>query len=196
MLVNYSNILLLVVFWGVYFLIHSLLASQKVKSSLQFIGKFYRIFYVIIAIATLLPIIGWAAIQPVEYFWAVTNLTKGIGLFFATFGIFFMKKAFKKYSLKQFIGFQSEQQTLYKSGILAHVRHPIYTATILLVIGYFIFSPTHLNFVSTLCIFLYFGIGIRLEEKKLKNTFGEEYEAYQKKVPMLLPKDWRKALAS
>jgi protein-S-isoprenylcysteine O-methyltransferase Ste14 len=36
-------------------------------------------------------------------------------------------------------------------------------------------------------MFIYILVGIKLEEKKLVITFGEEYRSYQKKVKQLIP---------
>jgi protein-S-isoprenylcysteine O-methyltransferase Ste14 len=36
-------------------------------------------------------------------------------------------------------------------------------------------------------ITLYILIGARLEERKLLSQFGEDYRAYQQKVPMFIP---------
>jgi protein-S-isoprenylcysteine O-methyltransferase Ste14 len=67
------------------------------------------------------------------------------------------------------------------------MRHPIYTGTILITIGFWLFIPSILNLTTVLCVFIYLVFGIRLEEEKLINEFGEEYENFQQEVPMLFP---------
>ncbi|MGB0522340.1 MAG: methyltransferase family protein [Flammeovirgaceae bacterium] len=175
--------------WLIYFAIHSALASNVVKK--QFPSRFYRIIYNLIAILGLLGIFTFTAFQPIHYLFPKSGLAQIIGLMLATYGILILKKAFKQYSIKQFLGIEvveTSEKSLNTSGILQYVRHPIYTATILLVSGFFFFAPTALNLVSALCIFAYFIIGIQLEERKLIDEFGDDYRQYQAEVPMLFPK--------
>ena len=65
------------------------------------------------------------------------------------------------------------------------VRHPIYFGTLLL------FWATPDMGISRLifCIGMttYIFIGIYYEERSLRRTFGEKYEAYQKRVPRIFP---------
>lgn len=53
--------------------------------------------------------------------------------------------------------------------------------------GFWFFIPNVLNLVSILCVFLYLKIGIRLEETKLTEKYGDEYIRYMKEVPAVLP---------
>jgi len=178
----------LIILWGIYFAIHSLLATPKAKQLFAF--KYYRLAYNMVATVGLIGIFLFSAVQPLIMMWPKNSLSQIGGLIFATYGILIMRRAFRAYSFKEFAGLQSEnpQHQLIQTGILQYVRHPIYTATILLVIGFFLFAPSDLNLISTCCIFTYLGIGIRLEEQKLIAAFGEKYKAYQEKVPMLFPK--------
>ena len=177
--------------WIAYFAIHSILASTPVKK--QFNGRYYRVLYNIIAIIGLLGIFIFSALQEAVVFWEKNSLSQAGGLILATYGIIIMKRVFKHYSLKQFMGIQADDAPpkLVQAGALQYVRHPIYTASILIVLGFFLFSPTDLNLVSMTCIFLYLPIGIVLEEKKLIDTFGEQYRKYQQEVPMLFPKNMK-----
>lgn len=182
----------LVASWFLYFFIHSALASNLLKR--YFSPSLYRIFYNLISIVGLIAIFLFSAIQPQQFLLPKSATSQFIGLIFATYGILVMKSAFRQYSLKQFLGFQApkgDEIKLVQAGVLAYVRHPIYTATILLVAGFFLFSPTALNLVSAVCIYLYLAIGIQLEEKRLIQQFGDVYLNYRKEVPMLIPKGWK-----
>jgi protein-S-isoprenylcysteine O-methyltransferase Ste14 len=44
------------------------------------------------------------------------------------------------------------------------------------------------NLLACLVITLYTIWGARLEEKKLVARFGEKYQAYKQRVPMLIPR--------
>lgn len=177
--------------WFLYFLIHSGLASNQIKS--MFKATHYRIFYNLVALVGLLIIAGFISFQTHQLLFPKTGFSQLLGLILATYGILILKKAFKQYSIKSFIGLGSKQEKsiFIRSGILHYIRHPIYTATILLILGYFVFSPSDLNLVSVLSILSYLFVGIRLEEQKLIAEFGESYIHYKEEVPMLFPKDFQ-----
>jgi methanethiol S-methyltransferase len=66
-----------------------------------------------------------------------------------------------------------------------YVRHPLYFGGILGLWATPVMTMTHLVFAILLTA--YFIIGAMLEEKDLSNEFGEQYLAYKKKTPMLIP---------
>jgi protein-S-isoprenylcysteine O-methyltransferase Ste14 len=70
-------------------------------------------------------------------------------------------------------------------GLYNYVRHPMYLgfliafwATPELTVGHAVFAGGFTAYVLT---------GIYFEERDLLKTFGDEYRAYQKRVPMLIP---------
>jgi protein-S-isoprenylcysteine O-methyltransferase Ste14 len=188
-----TKLILLSIFWIAYLAVHSLLAADRVKSFIAFIsGKYfhwYRIFYNTIALAGLFAILLYSATIPSDALFESTGINRYAGLMLATVGIFIIKAAFKQYNLKSFVGMEADLQEGFKAeGILTHIRHPLYTATILIVIGYCLFAPVVTSFISAACIFIYLPIGIWLEERKLIEKFGTQYEEYCKNVPALIPK--------
>ncbi|MDB5200337.1 MAG: hypothetical protein JWO92_2300 [Chitinophagaceae bacterium] len=76
---------------------------------------------------------------------------------------------------------------LQQSGLHKYVRHPLYFGTLLFVWGLFVLFPLLSNLIAAVVITVYVLIGIKLEEQKLFLEYGEEYEAYSKKVPKLIP---------
>ncbi len=188
-----NNYLFLILLWIVYFLLHSVLASEKVKEHLSIIDKFYRIIYNLIAIGGLLIILLFLALIPSVKFYETNTLTKFLSLIPATYGILVIKAAFKTYSMKEFIGLNqlnkiNSIEEFKKDGILKHVRHPLYSGSILLLFGFIIFSPSLGNMLSFICVLIYLFIGIKLEERKLLKIYGQNYSQYKKEVPMLIPK--------
>ena len=83
-------------------------------------------------------------------------------------------------------------------GVYSVVRHPQYTGIMLAVFGQVIHWPT----VITLLLFpLIAWAYIRLakrEELALTERFGEEYQTYRQRVPMLFPRlrNWREFIHS
>lgn len=191
--------LILIFLWLVYFTLHSLLASQKVKKYFEMhMGhafRYYRLLYNFIAIVGLLAIVLYNAILSSRLLLPASWLpiVKFIGLAFATWGVLVLRLAFKAYSLQEFLGITQvrnediTEEHLQTSGILQYMRHPIYSATLLLVIGFWLFSPTLTHLISVICITLYTLIGMRLEEEKLIAAFGDTYRQYKKSVPALVP---------
>jgi protein-S-isoprenylcysteine O-methyltransferase Ste14 len=76
------------------------------------------------------------------------------------------------------------------SGILGIIRHPWYSATILIIWARQLdVSVIIVNVILT----FYLIVGTYLEEKKLVGEFGEKYRKYQKRVSMLIPFKWLKS---
>ncbi|HKZ46024.1 MAG TPA: isoprenylcysteine carboxylmethyltransferase family protein [Thermodesulfobacteriota bacterium] len=75
-----------------------------------------------------------------------------------------------------------------KEGVYQRVRHPIYSADIVLVWGIFSHWPSYraLSSVIWLTIVLFFWM--RLEEKALTEKFGSDYLEYKKQAPMVVPR--------
>lgn len=185
--------------WALYFGLHSFLASAWVKSRVQqFTGKYfryYRLFYNVIAVLTLVPILLYNAIVssgPMVSSSLLLSVLEFGGLAFATYGVILIHLSFKQYSKREFLGFSLPQEQtpepLHKEGILQQVRHPLYAGTILIAIGFWCFSPTLANLVTALSWIIYTLIGIKLEETKLLNLYGDEYQKYREEVPMLVPR--------
>ena len=175
--------------WVVYYGLHSILASTSVKNSISPNPTVYRFLYSLfstIGLATIL-LFGASIFSPL--FIAPGPITTGLGLFLATYGIFIIKRAFRNYRFREFVGIKKEAQPILKTdGLQAKIRHPLYSGIILLVLGYVLFNPMLVNVVSLIALIIYLPIGIWLEEKKLIQIFGQEYENYKKSVPSIIPK--------
>lgn len=132
-------------------------------------------FFLIIAVNHFLfPSFRFVIVNP--YF----NLFLGLTLVaFGTVVVVWAITTFKEYL---------ERDELCTEGIYSVVRHPLYSAWILLltpglvlILGY--------TFLLTLPILLYgvFRILIKEEERKLLEEFGEDYEEYREKVNAIIP---------
>lgn len=80
-----------------------------------------------------------------------------------------------------------ENSKLNTKGFNSIVRHPIYLATFVMFMGFFICFPTYSTLTAVICIIAYLVVGSFLEEKRLIKEFGDEYLFYKKEVPMLIP---------
>ncbi|MGE0770703.1 MAG: isoprenylcysteine carboxylmethyltransferase family protein [Cyclobacteriaceae bacterium] len=177
----------LVIGWVVYFSLHSVMAAPAIKS--RFKARPYRVFYTIVASVGLLFMLFLNGTIKAEPFFLREGIVRYLSLTLTAFGVILIQLAFRQYSLKGFLGLAEEKSNeLRREGILQSIRHPIYAGLILIVLGYFLFSPNLPTLVSCLCIYAYLPIGIYLEEKKLIAHHGDAYLKYKAEVPALIPK--------
>ncbi len=163
--------------------------------------RYYRLLYNGIAILTLAPVVVFAhSIRTQPFFsWDGYPRIVQIALLGTAALLFFLGA--RHYDALQFLGLRqmregtsdkviTESGKLDTSGILGIVRHPWYVAAMLLIwAGNIDVSALIVNAIFT----VYLIIGTLLEERKLIREFGDEYRAYQKRVPMYLPWKWLKS---
>lgn len=77
---------------------------------------------------------------------------------------------------------------LVTEGVYEKVRHPIYSADIVLAWSIFFFYPDVRIFASVLWLTLVMSVWMKIEEKALIEKFGREYEGYRLRVPKIFPK--------
>lgn len=102
------------------------------------------------------------------------------------------------WDLKEFLGFRQWERRrkggargevspgrLFTGKAYGVVRHPLYLGCSAILL----FHPvqTRNRAVSTAMIVLYFYVGTFFEERRLLKKFGDEYRAYQERVPRFLP---------
>jgi protein-S-isoprenylcysteine O-methyltransferase Ste14 len=184
--VEKMDYLVLVVGWLVYFGLHSGLAAHRVKR--LFHPRWFRLLYSFIATAGLLALLFWNGKIQSQAILKSDGWLRYLSLMLTTFGVMLIQLSFKQYSLRAFLGLANEPKEFKTEGILAHVRHPIYAGTILIIIGFFFFIPNWPTLVSCLLMLGYLPVGIYFEEKKLVAAFGDQYLAYKKRVPSLIPR--------
>ena len=182
----------LVCCWILYFLLHSVSASKKMKKSAEHVGinlQKYRLFFNIFALVSILPILLFAGTIDKVYVFSQSVFMKITGLFLAGWGIVVVKIAFKSYDTKAFLGLgnMSGENHFAKDGLLKYVRHPLYSGSMLVLLGYFFYSPTYSTAVNVSLMILYFIVGSRFEEKRLTRLFGDQYREYKKNTPAFIP---------
>jgi len=194
--------LVIILLFGFYSLIHSYLASIKVKEwfkkNFGDLIAFYRLGYNIFALA-LFYLIYELSPKPYLILYDLPNpydLIILVPQFLALAGLFW---AFKYICFKEFLGLNQvkryfeknynseldENLTLQLEGPFRYTRHPVYFFSILILL----FRPTMDLFylVFFICLVIYFYIGSYFEEEKLAKHFGEIYTDYRKSVPKIFP---------
>jgi protein-S-isoprenylcysteine O-methyltransferase Ste14 len=194
-----------VLLWILWCTLHSTLIATRVKDYLRkTLGdwfRFYRLFFNAVSLATLIPVLYYSlSIQRTPIFCWEGHLMIVKYLLLATSIILFVAGG-RHYSMSRFLGIRqiktgranhtlSEYDTFDNSGILSAIRHPWYTASIMVIWARDISLSTLL---INIVISTYFVIGTILEERKLLLEFGENYREYQKNVSMFIPYKWLKA---
>lgn len=185
-----NQYLVLILGWAAYYFLHSWLASTPVKKVLA--TRYYRLIYTLFSVAGLFALLMLNGSIASPYLLPTEGTVRYISLVFASFGVIIIRISFKHYSFKTFVGLSPDQdQRLQQDGILQHVRHPLYSGTILILLGFFLFNPNWPTLVSVICSFAYLPIGIYLEEQKLITHYGKTYLEYRERVPALLPRFWK-----
>lgn len=83
----------------------------------------------------------------------------------------------------------TKSRKLIVSGPYRYIRHPIYTASFITIIGFFIFTANWiLTGIPLIILVLFYSSKIPREEKELMNNFGKKYKDYMKSTGGLIPK--------
>lgn len=161
----------------------------------------YRAFYVIFSVITIIPVVYiYLIVEKQPFFDPSLPVRTVLGIvWLAALG--FGWYASRCYDNSSFLGFTQiinrnsretvagSKKKLVSTGALGIVRHPYYTAGLVLVWA----RPMNLSdFYITLILTVYFILGTLNEERKLMKEFGVEYAEYKKRVPMLIPFPVRK----
>lgn len=185
-------LILAVAIWG---LVHSLLASTGIKDLFRrMLGngfmKFYRLFYNVFAVLSILPVLYlmitlpddplYQVPAPFSYVMRVGQVLSVVLLFVSVLQTDILSFA----GLRQLL---AEEKTgrLITSGLYRFVRHPLYTFSLLIL---WLSPNMSVNtFVVYLALTVYILVGIYFEEQKLLREFGQEYAEYRAMTPMLIP---------
>jgi protein-S-isoprenylcysteine O-methyltransferase Ste14 len=193
---------LLVLWWIGWCALHSAMISLSVTESLRkrfpdgF--RYYRIAYNLVSAATLLPVLVYTYYLSGEPIVSWQGPWRVVPILLGSAALFFLVAGALRYDLRQFLGLRqledekacsvlTDDCTLDTDGVLSVVRHPWYSAGILVVWA----RPLDLAAILTnLVVSAYFVVGAMQEERKLKVQFGRQYADYQQRVSMLLPIRW------
>jgi methanethiol S-methyltransferase len=177
-------------------LTHSVTLFLRQKSGDNY--KYFRLFFNLFAVISLIPVIYYTySIRQAPFFiWEGYLLP--VRYFLLAIGLLILYNGSRHYDMLTFLGLRqirgnvthnliNTSGRIDSTGILGVIRHPFYSASILLL------WTNNLDItilIVNLILSLYLIIGTFLEERKLVREFGYEYKEYQKKVSMLFPIKW------
>lgn len=85
------------------------------------------------------------------------------------------------------------EHKLIDTGVHGRVRHPLYLGHLCTMLGWTIGSGSIACLGMTVFAVVTGALMIPLEERELRERFGSVYEAYMRRVPMILPRLSRRA---
>jgi protein-S-isoprenylcysteine O-methyltransferase Ste14 len=196
-----SSVLVLTVFFVVWALVHSLLASLPFKNWTQRVfgdgaDRWYRLAFNAFAAITILPLFPMLAFLPNRRLYVVPAPWRWLmvgGQVLALAGLvgsFLQAGVFHFLGLAQlFVQQPAQTGSLEVRGFYCYMRHPNYLFSILLL---WLTPSMTVNLLTVyILITLYFYIGSFHEEKRLLAEFGDAYRDYQQQVPRLIPRPGR-----
>lgn len=196
--------ILLALFWIMYFVVHSALASLRcklwVRTRLPIFFKYYRLVFNIAAFIGFIMIMIFQSKLPPHPIATLPTWILIVGYALVTLGMVIIGATFKNYDTSEFLGtkdmneFKTAVPPMITSGLNAYVRHPIYSGTIVALTGYLLIAFDYRTLIFFIIALVYILIGGLLEEQKLIGIYGDQYIEYKKKVNMLVPSFNKKAL--
>lgn len=197
-----SSFFLVLLAFALYGALHSLLAAEATKAGAEKrLGargyRYYRLGFNIFSGLALLLVIYLVWRMPDAVLWRIpwpwllltlaVQLAAGLGLLvsFRTTG------SLEFLGMAQFLRLKQlpPPEVLRVDGLYRFMRHPIYSFSLLIL---WLMPQMSNNLLAlTLGITLYIFVGARLEENKLVRQFGADYQAYQQRVGMFLPR-WKR----
>ncbi len=192
---------LLALAWIAYCALHSAMISETVTGRLKrALGerfRFYRLFFNAVALVTLVPVLVYTSSLEGEPLlrWRGALLPARYAL--VACGAALVIAGARHYSLGQFLGISQLRGSssvglaagggIDSSGILGLVRHPWYSAVLLLLWAHDLDAA---SLVVSGVLTVYVLVGTRLEERKLVHELGDGYRSYQRRVSMFVPIKW------
>ena len=203
--VNYTKLLILSSLVTAWCVLHSAMISLSVteflKKRLDSKFRFYRLFFNLVAVLTLIPVVLFASSIRTQTIFHWNGYMRIGQVLLIVIAIVLFLLGGRHYDAGQFLGIKqikrgtrnraiSDSGELETAGVLGITRHPWYLAAILIIWA----RPLDTSVIVINAILTsYLIIGSYLEEKKLIREFGEKYLAYRKRVSMLIPYKWLKA---
>lgn len=184
---------ILFLFWAV---AHSLLADYRTKDSAERvfgpgIRRWYRLAFVVFAIATLVPLFLLHTKYPGRLLYqaptAVTVVIRALQAgCLALMGISLWRTGLKPFmGISQLAG-GAEEGPLDVSGLYRYVRHPLYSLGLILIWSAPVMTTGFL--ALGVAMSLYLTLGTIHEEAGLLRTYGAPYAEYQQRVGRLIPR--------
>ena len=195
---TFTNHVIYALLWLSFGVVHSVLASATVKTSLaNLLGAGYRLAYNIFAALHIGAIMAvgklYLASGAEHYAFAgIPAMALNAAL---VLGVLVLIASVLEYDLGRFSGmaqlraarsgeYLTEDEPLILGGLHQYVRHPIYSGAFLVLFGG---AWDEFSLATAIWGSLYLVIGTWFEERKLVTLYGNAYRVYRSQVPAFFP---------
>lgn len=192
------NLVILTAYALVWAGVHSLLAGHPVKDWVlgrlgESAQRWYRLAFNLFAGVSLLPLLVLLVVLPDVRVYAIPVPWRWLSYAGQLFSLLFLGWTVLQTNPLRFAGLAqllsrepSDDGPLQFRGLYAHVRHPLYLLSMILL--WLVPEMTINRIAINVLASLYFVIGSIFEERKLLRQYGEAYAHYQSHVPRLIPR--------
>lgn len=193
-------LILLAIYISFFGAVHSFMAARWFKSRVyRFVDpQRYRLIYSVVSVLLFIPIlVVWGSgrdssplIFVVSYPYRLISylvMLSAVALFFMTA---LQIDVLEFLGLNGFFGEKEEDSKLITDGFYRFCRHPMYFFAIIALWAFPMLKQ--IDMVGNGFITLYFLLGAWLEEQRMMEDFGSEYQEYRQNVSMFIPFKWFK----
>jgi len=157
----------------------------------------YRLSYSVVSVLTFLPVMILMGTLPGETLWHADGTAASLLTVVRGLALLGLLTAFLQIDAIGFLGFKDAiaylrrrplprpPERLATGGVYRLVRHPLYLFGLIALWSSPVMTESALGFAIGVTI--YAAAGSILEERKMAQAYGPEYEAYRKAVPWLIP---------
>jgi protein-S-isoprenylcysteine O-methyltransferase Ste14 len=186
------------VIWG---MVHSWTASIGFKSKAQRVlglsgTNWFRLLYNGFSFITFLPLLVMTAVFPDQFLYEIPEPWADVTLIFQLMAVVALIAGVIQTDLWSFVGLRqifggAAETKMVTGGLYRFVRHPLYTAGLVFIWLTPVMTVNRLVLYLSLTVYIF--IGAYFEERKLLREYGNEYEVYRSKTPMLVPALFRRS---
>ncbi len=172
-------------------ILHSMFATRRCKDIFYRLGlkpKAYRLSYTLIATVLTVLWLGFVHQLPDTGLYHMHGWINGLMRVVQLAGLWIVVLSLRAIDAASFLGLRTaadDQDNFVERGIYRHIRHPMYSGVILILLASPAQTTNSLNLFAI--IILYFIMGSRFEERRMQ-TIHPEYADYQRRVPAFIPR--------
>lgn len=179
--------------WLLFAVLHSGTAGAGVRTGLgRLFGRAHRLVFNALALVEIAAVMGLGAwLGRGAHMLPLPAPVHAVQLGMTVLGAVLLLSGLAAYRIGPFLGWaqlrgeEDEDQPLVIAGLHRYIRHPLYSAALLLLWGRVI---DELSLATALWGSLYLVIGSRIEEGRLLARYGEAYRRYRTTTPAFIPR--------
>ena len=193
-----TSILVMVLYFAFFGLVHSFLADPRVKRHARSLlgeafDRWSRLAFTLLALVMVIPFFYVLLFMPNKTLYVIAWPWRALLAAGQVLAALALLSALRQTGISYFLGLAQpgrskagKENHLVTDGFYCHLRNPLFFfgALFLWLSPVMTENLLAFNILAT----IYFYIGARHEERSLREEFGQDYEDYQKRVPMFLPR--------